>query len=186
MQKCKSRNLAAEFPFLQQPLKICKSAKVETWPPSFHLALFLYFVLPVLHFRASERSLAEFQKCVFSTHWISYNTFLHVGIKFWFPLCQYTQASSTNGHLAKKSLWVSSGVRSFGLVAWRHYDVTSSCPASSERLSNYVHGSRLFNAPAPILLDSVLHVVGITTNLRPPWWVRLSLLAKLLPSQWLV
>ena len=96
------------------------------------------------------------------------------------------QASSTNGHLAKKSLCVSLGVRSFCLVVWRHYDVSSSCPAFGGRLSNCVRGSRLLNVLVPILLDSMVHVVGGNFAKNNNLTHQGSRKLVIIPSQWLV
>ena len=50
----------------------------------------------------------------------------------------------------------------------------------------FVHSLSSFNALVHILLHSVPHVVGVITDFRHSWWVRLSFLARTLPSEWVV
>ena len=181
-------NLAAKFPYMRQQFNTLWKCKIETWPPSFHLALLAYFALPVFHFGGSERSLAEFQKCTFSSHCNPPQhvfTFRHQillphmpqhagSFNKWPPcwtklVCFLRCAFIWLGGVISPSWWCL--LKLFSLQ-WM--------------VVNIVHGGHLFNPLVHILLDYVLRVVGIITNLWDSWLVRLSFLVRLLPSEWLV
>ena len=165
LQKCKSRNLAAEFPFSTFGLFCVAgspfSCKWEKFGRVSKMCLFNPLQSTTTHFYISTQSSAS--PCA--------------------RTCRPLERMATV--LKKDCVFPQVCVHS----AWR-CGITVMCPQVVQPL---VDGCQIMCMTYVCSMHwcpfcwtlCCLHVVGIITNFRHSWWLRLSLFAKLRLSQWL-